>query len=73
MECLNSSKLEPYFIRKRTPNMINYSPYYINYGQNKMELIDRLRHEQYQFYILLTDFGCDLPHERYSNKDYAEL
>ena len=29
-----------------------------------MEFIDRMRNEGYRFFILMKDFGFDIPHER---------
>ena len=64
IKCMNNSVMEPYSITKRSPSSLVYNPYFINYGRNKLEYVTRLMHEGYNFYVLLQDFGFDIPHGR---------
>lgn len=44
--------------------MIDYHPYFVNYGYNKVEILSRMRFEGYEFFVLMDDFGVELPHEK---------
>lgn len=65
IHCMNNSVMEPYSISRRSNTSILYNPYFINYGRNKLEYVTRLKFEGYNFYVLLQDFGFDIPHGRY--------
>lgn len=65
MKCLNSTFMEPYFIKRRSRSLSNYSPYFVNYGFNKMEFFFRLHFEGFTFYVMEQDFGVNTHHETY--------
>lgn len=64
---------EPYILLRYSPQTIFYNEQFINYGCNKVQLIDQLRHlgERwsevsllgYRFYILTNTFAMDIVHE----------
>ena len=64
IHCMNFSSMEPYSITKRWKNSLIYHPYFVNYGRNKIEYDKRLMSEGYKFFILLQDFGFDIPHQK---------
>lgn len=66
IHCMNFSTMEPYSIIRRSNQELIFHPYFINYGRNKIEFITRLIFEGFKFYILLQDFGFDIPHKRYN-------
>ena len=47
---------------KYTPETPLFDERFVNYGYNKVQLIEHLRAMGYQFYILNQDFAIDLPH-----------
>lgn len=64
LPCFKSKKMESFFVARRSSVMIDYHPYFVNYGYNKMEILSRMRFEGFEFYVLMNDFGVDLPHEK---------
>lgn len=62
---MNYSTMEPYVILKRSPITPLFHPYYVDYGFNKVQFIKQLRYEGYQFYMMMNDFGFDIPHKTY--------
>lgn len=67
LRCLNYSTMEPYVIVKRSRVLPLYHPLYYDYGFNKVQFIHHLRYLGYQFYVLMEDFGFDIPHRMYSS------
>ena len=47
---------------KRTKNTPLFDPRFVNYGYNKMQLIEHLRYLGYKFLILTKSFAIDMPH-----------
>ncbi len=43
---------------------------FVNYGYNKVQLIEHLRAAGFQFYLLLQAFAMDIPHVEY---DFVDL
>lgn len=62
---MNQSMMEPYSIVRRWEQSVIFHPYFINYGRNKLEYISQMIYEGYKFYILMQDFGFDIPHPKY--------
>ena len=55
--------MEPYFIKRRSRSLSNYSPYFVNYGFHKTEFFSRLHYEGFTFYVMEQDFGVNTHHE----------
>lgn len=64
---------EPYLIARYSKSTIFYDERFINYGCNKVQLVDHLRHFGmgaflgmsiigYKFYILTNSFAMDIVH-----------
>lgn len=60
---MNYSTMEPYVILSRSEVTPLFHPYYIDYGFNKVQFIKQLRFEGFQFFMLMNDFGFDVPHK----------
>ena len=62
LKCLNYSTMEPYVILRRSRETPLFHPYYVDYGFNKVQLVYQLRFEGFRFFVLMRDFGFDIPH-----------
>ena len=54
--------MEPYVILRRSHETPLFHPYYVDYGFNKVQLVYQLRFEGFRFFVLMRDFGFDIPH-----------
>ena len=52
-----------YVILKYTPSTPMYDERFVNYGYNKLQLIEHLRSANYHFFLLNHAFMTDLAHE----------
>ena len=55
-----------YVLLKRSPETPLFDERFVNYGYNKVQLIEHLRSLGYHFYILTQAFAMDVPHEEWS-------
>ena len=46
---------EPYVILKRSPATPVFDERFVNYGYNKIQLIEHLRHKGYSFLVLMRE------------------
>lgn len=53
---------EPYVILKRSPATPVFDERFVNYGYNKIQLIEHLRHKGYSFLVLMNSYAMDMPH-----------
>lgn len=47
---------------RRSRNTPIFDTRFVNYGYNKMQLIQHLRYKGYTFYVLVNSFAMDMPH-----------
>ena len=62
IRCFITDFQEPYVMLRYSPETPLFDERFVNYGYNKVQLIEHLRAMGYQFYILNNDFAVDLPH-----------
>ena len=62
IRCFITDFQEPYVMLRYSPETPLFDERFVNYGYNKVQLIEHLRAMGYQFYILNNDFAIDLPH-----------
>lgn len=62
IRCFVNDFQEPYVLLRRLETTPLFYERFVNYGYNKVQLIEHLRAAGYQFYILLQSFAMDLPH-----------
>lgn len=62
IRCLINDFQEPYVLLRRLPTTPMFYEKFVNYGYNKVQLIEHLRAAGYQFYIFLQSFAMDIPH-----------
>ena len=53
---------EPYVLLKRSPSTPVFDERFVDYGYNKIQLVEHLRHVGYDFLVLMTSYGMDMPH-----------
>ena len=63
MKCVVADFQEPYVMLRNSENTPLFDERFVNYGYNKVQLIEHLRAAGYQFYILTQAFAIDIPHE----------
>ena len=82
IKCFVTDFQEPYVMLRYAASTPLFDERFINYGYNKVQLIEHLRAAGFQFYILNDAFAVDLPHPdskyrtRYLNglqKDYSNM
>ena len=56
--------MEPYSIIRRSKDNPIFHPYFINYGFNKQELMNRMTFLSPCIYVMLNEFCIDIPHKR---------
>ena len=54
-----------YVLLKRTPQTPLFDERFVDYGYNKVQLVEHLRAVGYHFYILTQAFAMDVPHEEW--------
>lgn len=59
---------EPYVILKRSPATPVFDERFVNYGYNKIQLIEHLRHKGYSFLVLMSSYAMDMPHRMSSHE-----
>ena len=59
-----------YVMLRRSKNTPLFDPRFVNYGYNKMQLIQHLRYKGFRFYVLVNSFAMDMPHRnsRFRNR-----
>ena len=62
IRCFITDFQEPYVMLRYSPETPLFDERFVNYGYNKVQLIEHLRAMGYRFYILNNDFAIDLPH-----------
>ena len=62
LKCFITDFQEPYVMLRRLPSTPLFNEKFVNYGYNKVQLIEHLRSAGYQFYLLLQSFAIDIPH-----------
>lgn len=62
--CLKERFLEPYVMVKKTSFLPSFYEDFFNYGLNKVQWIENLRYEGYEFYISNHAFLVDVPHRQ---------
>ena len=66
--------MEPYSIIRRSKDNPLFHPYFINYGFNKQELMNRMTflsrfilfewRSEFHYYVMLNEFCVEIPHKR---------
>ena len=66
--------MEPYSIIRRSKDNPLFRPYFINYGFNKQELMNRMTflsrfilfewRSEFHYYVMLNEFCVEIPHKR---------
>ena len=66
--------MEPYSIIRRSKDNPLFHPYFINYGFNKQELMNRMTflsrsilvewRPEFHYYVMLNEFCVEIPHKR---------
>ena len=66
--------MEPYSIIRRSKDNPLFHPYFINYGFNKQELMNRMTflsrsilfewRLEFHYYVMLNEFCVEIPHKR---------
>lgn len=54
---------EPYVMLRNSYSTPLFEEKFVNYGYNKVQLIEHLRAAGFNFYILTQAFAMDVPHE----------
>ena len=49
-------------ILKRSPSTPLFDERFVNYGYNKIQLIEHLRFKGYDFLVLMNSYAMDMPH-----------
>lgn len=72
MKCVINDFQEPYVMLRRSPTTPLFDERFVNYGYNKVQLIEHLRHlskcfisrsfKDYHFLIIMNSFTMDIPH-----------
>lgn len=62
IRCFITDFQEPYVLLRYHRDTPLFDEHFINYGYNKVQLIEHLRAAGFQFYILNHVFAMDLPH-----------
>ena len=62
IRCFITDFQEPYVLLRYGESTPLFDERFINYGYNKVQLIEHLRSAGYQFYILNNQYAIDLPH-----------
>ena len=59
-----------YVMLRRSENTPLFDPRFVNYGYNKMQLIQHLRYKGFRFFVLVNSFAMDMPHRnsRFRNR-----
>ena len=73
MKCFVTDMQEPYVLLPNLPSTPTFDENFVNYGYNKVQLIEHLRAVGFQFYIVNNAFMMDMPHPDSSfRRDYLE-
>ena len=73
VKCFVADMQEPYVLLPRQLSTPRFDEHFVNYGYNKVQLIEHLRAAGFQFYIMNNAFMMDMPHPDSSfRKDYLE-
>lgn len=71
VRCFANRFQEPYVIVRYTPSTLLFDERFVDYGCNKVQYIDHLRHMGYKFYIMTNAFAMDIAHyDSHYRKDY---
>ena len=62
LKCVINFSQEPYVLLKRSPSTPVFDERFVDYGYNKIQLVEHLRHVGYDFLVLMTSYGMDMPH-----------
>ena len=63
LKCMVADFQEPYVMLRNSYSTPLFEERFVNYGYNKVQLIEHLRSAGYTFYILTQAFAMDVPHE----------
>ena len=61
LKCVINFSQEPYVLLKRSPSTPVFDERFVDYGYNKIQLVEHLRHVGYDFLVLMTSYGMDMP------------
>lgn len=62
MTCFRELFMEPYVMVKKTSFLPPFDESFFNYGFNKVQWIENLRYNGYEFYVAANAFAVDIPH-----------
>ena len=65
IRCFVNDFQEPYVLLRRVASTPLFYEKFVNYGYNKVQLIEHLRAAGFRFYLLLQAFAMDIPHVEY--------
>ena len=73
LTCFPNRFQEPYILLRYSQHSLFYNEQFINYGCNKVQLIDHLRHLGYKFYLITNSFAMDIVHPEYVFAFYERI
>ena len=62
IKCFITDMMEPYVMVKHTPKTPIFDGRFMDYGYDKVALIEEFRQRNYDMMILNTAFAMDYPH-----------
>ncbi len=62
MACFRELFMEPYVMVKKTSFLPPFDESFFNYGFNKVQWVENLRYNGYEFYVAASAFAVDIPH-----------
>ena len=62
VRCFITDFMEPYVLLRYSPSTPLFAEQFVNYGYNKVQLVEHLRAANFKFFILHNAFAMDMPH-----------
>lgn len=62
--CFPCPWLEPYVMHRRSSSIPLFDETFVNYGFNKVQWIEHLRHRGFEFFTSTQAFLVDIPHKK---------
>ena len=67
LKCFFTDFMEPYVLLRYSSSTPLFAEQFVNYGYNKVQLVEHLRAANFKFFILHNAFAMDMPHPKYVN------
>ena len=65
LKCFFTDFMEPYVLLRYSSSTPLFAEQFVNYGYNKVQLVEHLRAANFKFFILHNAFAMDMPHPKY--------